>query len=383
MAGADQPIPTPLYQRVEDFKQRYLPLVVWVLCAAICLWMLVDRTQQTEYIGLAESVQHNLSAPITGKLETVFVELYQTVSIGDIVARLDDEELAARVERSQAEIRQLRAELIAARSELESSNQSGLADWTTDLRRFQADEQDRRLAALDLRATIASEEIEMERLTLHVGRVGPLARDGIVDPIVSDEARLELAAVRERLENNKTLLAQTENEYRAARSRRHEFEANLPQPPEAEPLLDPLREAISVESQRLRAEESRRASMVMRSPIEGQVTRILCRQGQSVRPGEPIATITDRTVRNIVTYLASADDRTIRENSPVLVSSLDRPGQVSESFVTRVGGSIDILPERLWVGPSTPGYGRAVVIAALPNMGLRPGELLNIRFLDE
>jgi multidrug resistance efflux pump len=185
------------------------------------------------------------------------------------------------------------------------------------------------------------------------------------------------------LENNKTLLAQTENEYRAARSRRHEFEANLPQLPEAEPLLDPLREAITVESQRLRAEESRRASMVMRSPIEGQVTRILCRQGQSVRPGEPIVTITDRTVRNIVTYLASADDRTIRENSPVLVSSLDRPGQVSESLVTRVGGSIEILPERLWVGPATPGYGRAVVIAALPNMGLRPGELLNIRFLDE
>ena len=383
MAATEQPIPTPLHQRVEDFKHRYLPLMVWIICAGICLWMLVDRTQQTEYIGLAESVQHNLSAPITGKLETVYVKLYQTVSIGDIVARLDAEELAARVERSQAEIGQLQAELIAAGTQLDSSNQSGLADWTTDLRRFQADEQDRRLAALDLRATIASDEIEKERMTLHVGRVGPLAEDGIVDPIVSDEARLELAAVRERLENNKTLLAQTENEYRAARSRRHEFEANLPRLPEAEPLLDPLRAAITVESQRLREAESRLASMVMRSPIEGQVTRILCRPGQSVRPGEPIATITDRTVRNIVTYLASADDRTIREDSPVLVSSLDRPGRVAESVVTQVGGSIEILPERLWAGSATPSYGRAVVIAALPNMGLRPGELLNIQFLDE
>ena len=382
-AGTDQPIPTPLYQRVEDFKQRYLPLLIWVVCAGICYWMLADRSQQTQYIGLAEAVQHEISAPTTGLLETVFVDLYQPVHIGDIVARLDDTELEARVERSHASIRQLRAQLIATRSQLQSTNESGLADWTTDLRRFQTDEEDRRLAALELRATIESDEIQLERLTLRVGRIGPLARDGIVDPIVSDEARLELAEVRKRLESNKALLVQTENEYRAARSRRHEFEANLPRLPEAEPALGPLREAITVESQRLREIESRRTSMALRSPIEGQVTQILCRQGQSVVPGQTVVTITDRTVRNIVTYLASADDRTVRENSPVLVSSLDRPGQVAESFVTRVGSSVEVLPERLWVDPTMPGYGRAVVIAALPKMGLRPGELLHIRFLDD
>ena len=67
----------------------------------------------------------------------------------------------------------------------------------------------------------------------------------------------------------------------------------------------------------------------------------------------------------------------------MLVSSLDRPGEVAESFVTRVGSSVEVLPERLWVDPAMPGYGRAVVIAALPKMGLRPGELLHIRFLDD
>ena len=382
-AGTDQPIPTPLYQRVEDFKQQQLPVLIWGICAVICYWMIVDRTQQTQYIGLAEAVQHEISAPTTGLLETVFVDLYQPVRIGDIIARLDDAALVARVERSHAAIRQLRAQLIATRTQLQSTNESGFADWTTDLRRFQTDEEDRRLTALDLRATIESDEIRLERLTLRVGRIGPLARDGIVDPIVSDEAHLELAEVQKRLESNKSLLVLTETEYRAARSRRHEFEANLPSLPEPEPVLGPLREAITVESQRLREIESRRTNMALHSPIEGQVTQILCRQGQSVVPGEPIVTITDRTVRNIVTYLASADERAVRENSPVLVSSLDRPGEVAESFVLRVGGSVEVLPERLWTSPSIPTYGRAIVIAALPKMGLRPGELLNIRFVDE
>ena len=100
-------------------------------------------------------------------------------------------------------------------------------------------------------------------------------------------------------------------------------------------------------------------------------------------PGEPIVTITDRTVRNIVTYLSRAEDRAIAENTPVLVSSLDRPGRVSESFVTRVGSSVEVLPEQLWIDPAVPAYGRAVVIAALPRMSLRPGELLSVRFLIE
>ena len=382
MQRANKPIETPLAQRMDEFQQRQLPLLIWIVCVAICGWMLLDRTQRIDYIGLAEAVQHEISAPITGQIQTVFVDLYEPVAIGDIVARLNDEELAARVERAHADIRQLRAELIAARSMLQSTNESGIADWTSDLRRFQTDEEDRRLAALDLRASIEADEIELERLTLRVRRVAQLARDGIVDPLVDDEVQLEVSEVRKRLESNKDLLTQVENEFRAARTRRHEFEANLPQLPQAEPVLGPLREAITAESLRLREIESQRSSMVLRSPIQGQVSQVICRQGQAVTPGETIVTITDRSVRNIVTYLNRSDERAIRENDPVLISSLDRPGREAESFVTRVSGTVDLLPERLWPDPATPGYGRAVVIAALPEMGLRPGEVLNIKFLD-
>jgi len=383
VAPSDKPIPTPLHQRVADFKQRQMPLLIWLICAGICGWMLFERSAQRDYVGLAQSVRYEISAPSVGRIDTVFVDLYETVAVGDILAKLDDAELAARVERSHASIRKLRAELIAARAQLRSSNDTGLAGWTNDLRRFQTDEEDRRLAALDLRATIEADEIDFERLSLRVRRISPLAQDGIVDPLLDDEVRLEREEVKRRLESNKGLLAQTEDEYRAARTRRHEYESNLPQLPQVEPFLGPLREAIEIESQRLREIEVRRAGLVMRSPVEGQVSGILCRSGQSVVPGEPIVTVTDRSVRDIVTYLSQADERPIGENTPVLVSSLERPGQVSESFVTRVGASVEIMPERLWRSPSVPSYGRAVVIAALPSMGLRPGELLNVRFLAD
>jgi multidrug resistance efflux pump len=381
VVGRDDVIKTPRRQRVADFKQRQLPGVVWFLSIAICGLMLLNRTRPSEYIGLAQAVQYEISAPTVGRVDAVLVDVYQPVGIGDLVVKLDDSELEARIERARASIRVLRAELIAARGQLQSSNESGLAGWTNDLRRFQTDEEDRRLVALDLRVTIESDEIDLERLKLRDVRIEPLAREGIVDPLLHSEIRLEIEEVKRRIENTRGLLAQTEAEFRAARTRRHEYEANLPQMPAAEPFLGPLRASIEVESQRLREIETRRAALVMRSPIEGQVTQILCRRGQSVVAGEPIVTITDRTVREIVTYLTEADDRPIVERTPVVITSLERPDQVVESFVTRVSGSVELLPVRLWANPSIPRYGRAVVIAALPTMALRPGELLSIKFL--
>ena len=380
VTNRDDLIQTPWPQRVAEFKQRRLPVVVWVLCAAVCSWMLLNRTQPAEYIGLAQAIQYEISAPTVGRIDTVFVDLYQPVGIGDLVVKLDDSELEARIDRARASISVLRAELVSARSQLQSTNQSGLADWTNDLRRFHTDEEDRRLAALDLRATIEADEIERERLKLRQLRIGPLAREGIVDPSLLEETGLEIAEVEKRLENTRAVLAQTEEELHAAMTRRQEFEANLPRMPDAEPFLGPLRESIEVESRRVKEIEARRAELVMRSPAEGQVSQILCRRGQSVTAGEPIVTITDRTVRDIVTFLKETDERPIGERTPVLVSSLERPGQFVESFVLRVSSSVEILPERLWANPTIPVYGRAVVIAALPSMPLRPGELLSVKF---
>jgi len=380
VGGRDDVIETPLHQRVSDFKQRRLPIFVWFACVAACGWMLLHRTQPTEYIGLAQAIQYEISAPTVGRIDTVFVDLYQPVGMGDLVVKLDDSELEARIGRARASISVLRAELISARSQLQSTNESGLADWTNDLRRFHTDEEDRRLATLELRATIEADEIERERLELRQLRIAPLAREGIVDPSLQAETRLEIEEVTRRLENTRAVLAQTEEELHAALTRRQEFEANLPQMPAAEPFLDPLRQSIEVESMRLTEIETRRAELVMRSPAEGQVSEILCRRGQSVRPGEPIVTITDRTVRDIVTFLNEADDRPIGERTPVLVSSLERPGKYIESFVLRVSSSVEMLPERLWANPTVPVYGRAVVISALPSMPLRPGELLSVQF---
>lgn len=382
MAAPEQPIPTPWPQKLSDFRQRRLPVLVWLGAVVVCSALLFGKFGRFEYIGLAQALNYEISAPATGRLEAVFVDLYDEVDFGDVLARLDDAEITARLERSLATIRQLSAELEAAQARAPSDQALGQADWVSALRRFQASEEQRRLAALELRVAVETGDIEQERLELETDRSASLLEAGLLGGAEYDSIRLRRDEIRKRNEENRILLAQTEQEYLSAQARRREFEEGLPSRPTTEPMLRPLREAISVESQRLEEVRARREALVLRSPVSGQVSQLLCRQGQSVVPGEPILTIAERGVKEVVTYLAEADDRVVRRQGLVRLASLKHPARVAESYVVRLGPGLELLPQRLWTNPATPSYGRAVVIAANPALNLTPGELLRVRFLD-
>ena len=101
-----------------------------------------------------------------------------------------------------------------------------------------------------------------------------------------------------------------------------------------------------------------------------------------MEPGEPILLIAERSVREIVTYLDEQASSEIGENTPVMVAASNGNGVLAESVVVRVSPSIQELPPRLWRNPRVPDYGRAVVIAVSPDMGLTPGQRVDVRFLN-
>ena len=96
MQSPDTPIPTPMPQRLADFRRRELPVVLWLLCAAICAWMLYNRGRTHEYVALAQAAEYEISAPRTGRIDDVLVSAFDPVSRGEIVAQLVDDELRGR-----------------------------------------------------------------------------------------------------------------------------------------------------------------------------------------------------------------------------------------------------------------------------------------------
>ena len=380
--NADQlkPIETPRAQRVDDFMRRTMPLIVWSVCALIVAVMLVGRARSYHYVGLARAMEYEISSSTPATLEAVIVDLFDDVESGDVVAKLDDRPLLAAIRVSEAAIQQLSAQLDATRVKISSDSGQGVAGWTADLRRFQIDEEQRRLGMLSLRVDIESDRVELELRILEKNRAASLVEAGIISQGEYDIARLAQEQVQRRLEDNVILLAQLKKEFEDAQARREAFEGEHPQSFEDEPLLNPLRQAITVETLRLEEIELMRRSMLLRSPVVGQVSEILCQRGQAVRPGEPILLIAEQSVREIIAYLDEEAGSNIEPNQTVLVASGGEAGTVAESVVLRVSPSVQLLPERLWRSPRVPDYGRAVVIAASPAMNLTPGQAVDVKF---
>jgi multidrug resistance efflux pump len=377
MADAEAPIAIPRAQRIEDLKQKTLPLAVWGVCALVALSMLVARARRFEYVGLANAPIYEDSARAPATLASVSVGLYDRVDAGDVVAVLDDTQVQAAIETAKANVRQLSAQLDAARAGLGSA--SGPGALATDMRRF-ADEDRQRLEALALKVTLETDRIELDRRHVALRRAEALRAAKLISEAEYDNTRLLYEEVKRRNEENEVLLKETDETVRRTQARRQDYDRAGGSSGNEPLVFKPLREAINVEIQRLKEIETQREGLILKSPVAGRVSRIRAARGQSVVAGEPILLIEEESVREIVAYLREGDIRPIVPNAKVRVISA-RSGKVADSIVVAVGPGLEALPQRLWQNPQVVEYGLGVTIAASPLMGLTPGELVSVRFV--
>lgn len=358
----------------ERISGSHVSVAVWLVAASVVAYMLAGRARTFEYVGIAQALQYEVSSGVPGTVGAVLVEAYAPVERGQVIARLDDAELVARLETARAVIAQLSAELEAERARVGLQE----ANLATDRRRFQIDEQRLYLEILSLRVVLESDLVELERLNLQAERAQALAGEGILSQSQIDDLRLQRDRVGRRIEENRKLLEETQREYRAAASRREAYERQFPAP-DRDPLLEPLRAGVRAQERRVEEIEIQRRGLALRSPVVGRVSQVLARSGQYVLPGEPVVFVQEETATEIVAYASDTSAAKVAERSRVTAMRRVGPSVVAESVVMRVGAAIEMMPQRLWRDPATPDYGLPFVIAGVPELRLRPGEVVTVR----
>ena len=85
MTAHQQRIRTPYSQKVQEFKRRGLPIAVWSLATLVCVVLMVRRTAQFEYVGIARALEYEVSATATGTVESLEVKLFDSIDAGQVV----------------------------------------------------------------------------------------------------------------------------------------------------------------------------------------------------------------------------------------------------------------------------------------------------------
>jgi len=339
--------------------------------------MLADRGRRFEHLGLAQAFRHEVSVAFDGQVAEVLVAPLQQVRAGEVVVRLDEQAAMARLEAAEHALAEARAEAGAARAGLAGTGARAVA-LATDLRRFLAEEEGRRLTVHELQALVDGDEVELRRLALEAERNARLTAEGILAQSETDNARLMRDEAAVRLSRNRARLETAERELAASAERRRRFESAM-RSPDAESPIDPLVETVKMREAVLREVQAQVSALVVRAPVSGEVSQVFVMPGQAVRPGQALAVIVLPETSEIVAYLTESEWSSVRPGSPVRLARRAEPSRVAESIVGKVGRSVELKPQQLWRDPRVPEFGKPMTIPAPPALALTPGEGVLIR----
>ncbi len=396
-------------------RLHLLPIVVWLGAVVCVIGLFSRRAPRFEVVGIAQGRVHQIAATCTGRLKSITVELFDEVKEGQVLAVvngvLDDEptrsELEAQLAALQASMVHLAAESSAARAEYVARVDSLKTEWVADGRPFATDVSDPELRISELTTEIETDQLLLKELDANIKGFIIGGRLDVNDVAVYElkQMRAQQATIAKRIEFNKRTREQLQREVTAAIARDSEFKDNHKpyvgtSDETAKEVTAKQMEALERQMDVVRAQLAsldRREALELKSSIDGVIIPIrgnrnevgfrragenlLRRPGEVVTVGDPIFAVVEREPREIIAYVNERQLGSVREGTAVALIKNTEPAQIASSRVAYVSPVVEQMPERLWINPTIPQWGRSVLIEIPTGMRLISGELVGIRGL--
>ena len=240
---------------------------------------------------------------------------------------------------------------------------------------------------LEVQATTAFDRGTLEDLGVEVKILEDLLSKEAIAPYEVEKARIQFKALESKVRENEQLLEQAREDLRKAEERRDLFgQQGLPEP-SVDHALEAIRKEITVQEElmkgllaQLTALETRR-TVELTSPIDGVVIAVhgrandalqqrpgeqtVRRAGEVIPAGDPILAVAELEPTEIVAYVNEAQLRLLKDQMTVKLVKAREPAQIAESQVLRIGPVIELMPQRLWVNPNVPQWGRPVLLSLI------------------
>jgi len=398
---------------LAGLRIHLIPIVVWLGTVVCVIALFSHRTNRYQVLGIAQAPVYQIAATCNGRLTSITVELFDEVRKGQVLAVvngvLDDEqtnsELEAQVAAIEASIAHLAAESKAARAEYVAGVDSLKTEWVADARPFAINVSDAELAASELTTEIETDQFLLDEMDVAIKEFIIAGRLDVNDAAIYELKlmKAQQATIAKRIEYNKLTRERLRREGKAAVAREAEFKGNH------EPYLGTsdktVEDVIAKQTDALERQKDvflaqlaslkRREAIELKSPVDGVIIPIqgnsnevalrrsgenlLRRSGEVVTVGDPLFAVAEIEPREIIAYVNEKQLSSIREGTLVELVKSTEPAQIARSQITYVSPVIEQMPERLWVRPTIPQWGRSVLIKIPAGLRVVSGELVGIR----
>jgi HlyD family secretion protein len=289
--------------------RRALVIVAVVALAAGLGYFVWGRDRAPDhYTGVVEGEERVIRAEVPGRVLTVEFGEGDLVPAGAVLARLDDRDIAARVDAKQQSLKVLDAEIARQAQQAETAEQT----WKQDVNARQA----------DLRQATAAIELAERTYTREQG----LISTGASTRQLLDEtraARDQAASARDRARD---MLARAQAEEGMVAVARQQLEVLRQQRTLAERELAELKVTHD-------------KSVILAPDVPTRVETKFLWPGELAQPGTPVLALLDPRDQYVQMYVPVADLARVRVGQRVAIELDSTPG-------TRVPGEISFIADR-------------------------------------
>lgn len=356
------PIATPTARRWRAIRLQYLPFIVFLLGvgAAAVIW--TRWVAPPTLVGEAEAVRTEVRSAEPGRIVGLEVDIMQPVKSGQILGHI-----------LISEPRVLEASLATLRAEIELMRATrdpvvGQQRAALDLEQVQLDWMRQRVELASLRGQLQQAETTLARSV-------NLQQQRMISDEQFDLAKNTRDSLAAQVKAQAELIEQMEPRLRDLGS--------LYQATGATPTQG-LAAAIQHKEAELKQLEAELGPVPLIAPIDGVVTLLLRRSGETVAGGEPILQISAARPERIVGFIRQPITVDPKPGMTVEVRTRTFQRRVGEARIEAVGQQFEPISPTLLAAMRLPistvptEFGLRVHVSAPPGLTLRPGEQVDL-----
>lgn len=355
------PIPTPMLQRWREFRIRVMPLLFFLVLAVATafLWKQVAVPPMVG-VGFAETNIAAIAAPLPGIVSQMTAKRFQQVKAGEPICQLvlkDPKLIAAELAVVNAEIQLIRIGMAPA-----------LGAAQTDLNYYRL-----RLDLMKERANQATDLVNLRQKELDFKRAEDLfaEKPPVISAVQYELARTAVDALKTTIHERSNLLERLDYDLK-----------NFVVPEQNRGSLNPVSAAIAVQEAKLSEIEAAESPRTLYAPIDGVVSVVHRRAGESVVAGESIVTISSVQSEQIVAFVRQPLVYKPKVGMAVHVRVRTAHRETGDSTVIQVGAQMEPYNTAMLPIPSTrpQEWGLPVALTMPVGLNLFPGELVDVIF---
>ena len=297
-------------------RRLVIPLaLVLVLGGGFLLYKLFSRSDRLVLTGFVEGEERILRSKVTGRIIQAAFEEGQAVRAGQVLVRIDDRDITARVTQANLDAQTVKERLAEAQSQLarvQSDVEGGIASATAVVAQMQA--------------TLDWTGAELARMrALHAERV---VSNQLLDKAIHDE-RQALA----NLEAARAQLAVAQGSRRQIDATRQNVEA--------------LKQHLASQLEIVRQTEIARTDYTIKAPFGAGVESKYIFEGELATPGSPVAGLLRPQDRYVRVYIPVTELDHVRVGTDVRIELDSVPGTSYAGRITFIANETQFTPKNI------------------------------------